>query len=261
MKNIIIIFLVSIINIQNVFSEDSKHQVAYKKHELNIALHYAQHKNGDHPLEQITIFSPDGLYIADYQKVGKKVGRGISMRAQYNYFFKRKIFFASSINMFFYSPMTVHYDWTKNSNTYITRDIFHPILSKSDNKGKLNFTANQFYADFGLGFVPIIKNRFSWRLGLGFCLGYHSFTDPIVSWAYDYIYLPEDDQTYLNFHGFRSNTLSGVMVGGYGQTSFNVDIVPDKIAIGLDYKFTITNSWFKNGVFPQNVGVQFNVKL
>ncbi|HPA36809.1 MAG TPA: hypothetical protein PLA16_10600 [Chitinophagales bacterium] len=258
MKISISIFL--IITMSFSFAQGNEVKLKSKKHELNIALHYAQHKFGDHPLPQIRIFSPDKAELLDSVDVGKKVGHGVGLRVQYNYFVKEKIYLATSLNLFFYSPGVVKYDWTKNSKTF-PYEIFHPILSFSDYEGQVSYSANQCYVDFGVGFVPISKGKFNWRIGLGFGLGYHYYTDPITQWRYDYVYVPEFNETYLNFQGFIPYALYSFLWGGYVETSFNYDIVPNKFSLGLDYKFMMAKKYRHDGVYPQSVGLLFNIKL
>ena len=62
------------------FAQGNEVKLKSKKHELNIALHYAQHKFGDKPTEQIRIQSPDRKGILDSLDVGKKVGHGVGLR-------------------------------------------------------------------------------------------------------------------------------------------------------------------------------------
>lgn len=260
MKYLFVIFIICANKL--LFSQDNLMEKAklFKKHELSVAFHYAQHKYGDNPLLQIRIFNSNGTELLDYQDVGKKIGRGIGLRAQYNYFFKKKIFMSSSVNLFFYAPGIIEFDWTKNSKTF-PKDEYHPILSFSRDKGKMSYSANQTYIDVGVGFVPISKNKFNWRLGFGLGIGYHYYSDPVVFWSYDYVYVPEKNETYLNFHGFTPFVLNSILFGGFVETAFNYEIIKDKLSFGINYKFLMTKKYYEDGVYPQNVGFITNIKF
>lgn len=265
MKYIYLLLLV--LNNLSIFCNNNlkeKNIVNQKKHELSIALHYAHHKYGDHPTNQIRLLGPDDRFnynnVYDSVNVGKKVGHGIGLRVQYNYFLKPKIFLSTSVNLFFYKPAVVKFDWTKNSNTF-PYDLYHPILSHSQRSGKVAYTANQTYVDIGIGFIPIQKNKFNWRIGIGFGLGYHFYTDPIVDWSYDFVYVPELNETYLNFHGFRPYVLNSILYGGFAETSLNYELIKDKISLGINYKFLYAKKYKQDGVYPQSFGLICNIKL
>jgi hypothetical protein len=253
----ILIFSVSNTNAQEIDIPTEK------KGELSIALHYAQHKYGDKPLFRVPIISMDYTEILDSLTIGKKVGRGVGLRVQYNHYFRDDFFLTTSANLFFYVPTIINYDWSKNNilNIFESDEFYHEILSRGANKGRVAYTANQGFIDVGVGYIPYENKYFNWRVGAGFLFGYHFYTDPMVTWEYDFIFLPDEVDPYFVFYGFNSTVLHSILYGGFIETSFNFQIVPDKFSMGLNYKLAHTQKYRSDGVIPQNIGVIFNVKM
>ncbi len=261
---ILIIFLIILTNLE-IKAQELKTKFQ-KKHELSFALHYAQQKYGDHVVDKL--FIKDELHndnILGSLTIGKKMGRGFGFRAQYNYHFHKNIYLSTSLNTFFYKPQYVKYNFTdiNDFTTGLEPQSLETLLkfyTDINLKGKLAFSANQFFFDVGLGFIPYTYKRFNTRLGLGLIAGYHYYTDPAVYINYDEYNTP-NNRSFIIFNGFRSHTSQSFMIGCFTEASLNYEIIPAKISIGANYKFTITNKWFKDGVFPQNFGVLVNIKM
>ena len=263
-KYILILFVLLLNNIK-LKGQELKTKFP-KKHELSFALHYAQQKYGDHVVDKL--FIKDELHndnILESLSIGKKMGRGFGLRAQYNYHFHKNIYLSTSLNTFFYKPQYVSYDFSNLNNftTGLTPQALENLLKLYTDinlKGKVAFSANQFFFDVGLGFIPYSYKRFNIRLGLGLIAGYHYYIDPAVYINYDEYDTP-NNRSFIIFNGLRSHISKSFLVGGFAEASLNYEIKPDKISIGANYKFTLTKKWFDDGVFPQNFGVIVNVKL
>lgn len=247
MKTICIIIFLTL----SVITGKSQEVIKTSKHELSIGLNYNRSKFSNYGGKGF-----GDMFITDFTdeynnllRINRKKTffNGLGIQLQYNRLFNKYLYISSSINF----------------NSYIASKYYHYNSDFSVNKNLYDVeSASAFFIDQGIGFIPLSNNKIELRTGFGVGLGYVSIEEIVNP---DYFFFDEE-MTLLAFKGFSKRNQSSFMIGGFVESALNFKIIPDKMSLGIKYKFFIAgtnlvNSGQSSPYLVHNLGLNILVKL